>query len=44
MSAGPAGPPDRLAESAAAVVRTRSIAEPRVGIVLGSGLGPALGA
>jgi purine-nucleoside phosphorylase len=43
MSAGPAGPPDRLAESAAAVVRTRSLAEPRVGIVLGSGLGPALG-
>ncbi len=44
MSAGPAGPPDRLAESAAAAVRTRSVAEPRVGIVLGSGLGPALGA
>jgi inosine/guanosine/xanthosine phosphorylase family protein len=43
MSAGPAGPPDRLAESAAAVVRTRSLAHPRVGVVLGSGLGPALG-
>ena len=43
MSAGPAGPPDRLAETAAAVVRTRSLAEPRVGIVLGSGLGAALG-
>ena len=43
MSGGPAAPPDRLAESAAAVVRTRSVAEPRVGIVLGSGLGPALG-
>ncbi|HEV8088459.1 MAG TPA: purine-nucleoside phosphorylase [Actinomycetota bacterium] len=43
MSGGPAAAPDRLAESAAAVVRTRSVAEPRVGIVLGSGLGPALG-
>lgn len=43
MSGGAAGPPDRLAESAAAVVRTRSLARPRVGIVLGSGLGPALG-
>ena len=43
MSAGPAGPPDRLAESAAAVVRTVSMARPRVAIVLGSGLGPALG-
>jgi purine-nucleoside phosphorylase len=43
MNAGAADPPDRLAESAAAVVRTRSLAEPRVGIVLGSGLGPALG-
>src|SRR4051794_41968286 len=43
MSGSPAGPPDRLADAAAAVVRTRSLAEPRVGIVLGSGLGPALG-
>ena len=43
MSGGPAGPPDRLAESATAVVRTRSVVQPRVGIVLGSGLGPALG-
>jgi purine-nucleoside phosphorylase len=43
MSAGPAGPPDRLARSAAAVVRTISVLRPRVGIVLGSGLGPALG-
>jgi purine-nucleoside phosphorylase len=43
MSAGPAGPPDRLAESAAAVVRTVSMVRPRVAIVLGSGLGPALG-
>ena len=43
MSAGPAGPPDRLAESAAAVVRTVSLARPRAAIVLGSGLGPALG-
>jgi purine-nucleoside phosphorylase len=43
MSAGPAAPPDRLAESAAAVVRTRSTIQPRAGIVLGSGLGPALG-
>jgi purine-nucleoside phosphorylase len=43
MSSAAAGAPDRLAESAAAVVRTRSLAEPRVGVVLGSGLGPALG-
>ena len=43
MSAGPAGPPDRLAESAAAVVRTVSLVQPRVAIVLGSGLGPTLG-
>jgi purine-nucleoside phosphorylase len=43
MSGGVAGPPDRSAESAAAVVRTRSLAEPRAGVVLGSGLGPALG-
>jgi purine-nucleoside phosphorylase len=43
MSGGPAAPPDRLAESAAAVVRTRSVVQPHVGIVLGSGLGPALG-
>src|SRR3954465_5617401 len=43
MSGGVAGAPDRLAESAAAVVRTRSVAQPRVGIVLGSGLAPALG-
>jgi purine-nucleoside phosphorylase len=37
------GPGDDLAEKAAAVVRARTDLAPRVGVVLGSGLGPALG-
>jgi inosine/guanosine/xanthosine phosphorylase family protein len=37
------GPGDDLAARAADVVRARASLEPRVGIVLGSGLGPALG-
>ena len=37
------GPGDDLAHHAAAVVRALSALEPRAGIVLGSGLGPALG-
>jgi purine-nucleoside phosphorylase len=37
------GPGDDLAAGAAAVVRARSDLVPRAGVVLGSGLGPALG-
>ena len=36
------GPPDTLAEEAAAVVRGRTAARPAAGIILGSGLGEAL--
>ena len=41
---GRPGPGDDLAEKAARVVRARSDLVPKVGVVLGSGLGPALGA
>jgi inosine/guanosine/xanthosine phosphorylase family protein len=44
MSAGLPGPGDDLAERAAGVVRAASSLHPTVGIVLGSGLGRALGA
>jgi len=44
MTEGAAVPPDDLAREATAVVRQRTALEPRVGIVLGSGLGPALAA
>ena len=37
------GPGDDLAAQAAAVVRSATDLEPRAGVVLGSGLGPALG-
>jgi purine-nucleoside phosphorylase len=37
------GPGDDLGEQAAAVVRSATALQPKVGIVLGSGLGPALG-
>lgn len=43
MTEGLPGPGDDLASRAAAVVRERTELRPRVGIVLGSGLGPALG-
>ncbi len=43
MSAGVPGPGDDLAVRAAAVVRSATALVPAVGIVLGSGLGPALG-
>ena len=43
MSGGLPGPGDDLAAQAAGVVRAVTAVEPRVGIVLGSGLGPALG-
>ncbi len=43
MSEGLPGPGDDLAAQGAAVVRAETGLEPRVGIVLGSGLGPALG-
>ncbi|HEX6844966.1 MAG TPA: purine-nucleoside phosphorylase [Actinomycetota bacterium] len=43
MSAGLPGPGDDLAARGAAVVRERTDFVPAVGIVLGSGLGPALG-
>jgi inosine/guanosine/xanthosine phosphorylase family protein len=42
-SAGLPGPGDDLAEKAAAVVRSRTTLSPAVGLILGSGLGPALG-
>ena len=37
------GPEDDLAAQGAAILRAKSDLEPRVGVVLGSGLGPALG-
>lgn len=37
------GPPDRAADSVAAAIRERSTLVPAVGLVLGSGLGAALG-
>jgi inosine/guanosine/xanthosine phosphorylase family protein len=40
----PFGPPDDLARRGADVVRTRTEVVPRVGVILGSGLGPALDA
>ena len=43
MSEGVPGPGDDLAERGAAAVRASSSIVPSVGIVLGSGLGPALG-
>ncbi|HEY7667382.1 MAG TPA: purine-nucleoside phosphorylase [Actinomycetota bacterium] len=42
-SAGLPGPGDDLAEQGAALVRTRTALEPSVALILGSGLGPALG-
>jgi purine-nucleoside phosphorylase len=43
MSAGLPGPPDRAADTIVATIRERSSFRPRVGVVLGSGLGAALG-
>jgi purine-nucleoside phosphorylase len=43
MTLGLPGPGDDLAAQAATAVRTRSALAPRVALVLGSGLGPALG-
>ena len=43
MSTGVPGPGDDLAERAAEVVRASTDLRPAVGMVLGSGLGPALG-
>lgn len=43
MSEGVPAPADDLAAAGAAVVRAATALVPRVGIVLGSGLGPALG-
>lgn len=42
MTEAPYGPGDDLAARAAEVVRARTSLVPRVGVVLGSGLGPAL--
>lgn len=42
-STGLPGPGDDLPEEAAAVVRARTALEPAVAMILGSGLGPALG-
>jgi purine-nucleoside phosphorylase len=44
MSAGVPGPPDRAADTVVAAVRERSTIRPAVGLVLGSGLGAAVGA
>jgi purine-nucleoside phosphorylase len=44
MSAGLPGPPDRAADTIVAAIRERATLEPRVALVLGSGLGEALGA
>jgi purine-nucleoside phosphorylase len=41
---GPAGPDDTLAEEGVALIRERSAVEPAVAVVLGSGLGDAVGA
>ena len=43
METGLPGPGDDLAEQGAALVRATTDLVPRVGVVLGSGLGPALG-
>jgi purine-nucleoside phosphorylase len=43
MTAGPPGPPDRLAAVAAGVIRERWVDVPTIAVVLGSGLGEALG-
>jgi len=43
VSQGLPGPGDDLPERAAKVVRAGSALVPRIGLVLGSGLGPALG-
>ena len=43
MASGLPGPADRRAEAAAGVVRERSILDVAAGVVLGSGLGDALG-
>jgi purine-nucleoside phosphorylase len=43
MSLGLPGPPDRAADTVVASIRERATLEPRVGLVLGSGLGDALG-
>jgi purine-nucleoside phosphorylase len=43
VTEGLPGPGDDLAAQAAAVVRSSTALRPRIGIVLGSGLGPALG-
>lgn len=43
MEAGLPGPGDDLAQQGAALVRATTDLIPRVGVVLGSGLGPALG-
>jgi inosine/guanosine/xanthosine phosphorylase family protein len=43
MTPGLPGPPDRLADTAAAVIRETSTLAPSVAVVLGSGLGESLG-
>jgi inosine/guanosine/xanthosine phosphorylase family protein len=43
MTLGVPGPPDRIADAAAAVVRERWTGTPVAGVVLGSGLGEAFG-
>jgi purine-nucleoside phosphorylase len=43
MSAGVPAPPDRAADTIVASIRERATLEPRVALVLGSGLGEALG-
>jgi len=43
MTGGLPGPPDRAADSTVASIRERSTLVPTVGLVLGSGLGDALG-
>ena len=43
MNAGLPGPPDRAADTIVAAIRERSPLVPTVGLVLGSGLGTALG-
>jgi purine-nucleoside phosphorylase len=43
MRSGPPGPPDRAADTIVTAIRERSTLVPSVGLVLGSGLGDALG-
>jgi purine-nucleoside phosphorylase len=43
MTLGVPGPPDRIADAAAGVIRERWVGTPVAGVVLGSGLGEAFG-